>query len=175
MMIMKTKIFYLLMAACVAFTSCDNKNEQPAAATIEIKGIDGFVLDKAQTIHATATTQPKVGVEITAPGKIASLTCQIVSEYPAFSAAALAAMGMTDKFDLVNPGALAPVLTGLGLPNGDAVLGKTSLKVDVSSFIPMITMLYNEAAGSFDVSFVIAVEDEAGTKASSSMMLHVEK
>jgi hypothetical protein len=169
---MKTKILFLLMATAVAFTGC-KKDEQSAA--IEIKGIGGFVLDTPQTIHAAAATQPTVGVEITAPGKIASLSCQIVSEYPAFSAAALAAMGMTDKFDLVNPGALAPVLAQLGLPSGDAVLGKTSLTVNVSPFIPMITMLYSEAAGAFDVSFVIAVEDEAGTKASSSMMLHVEK
>jgi hypothetical protein len=153
-------------------------------ATIEIEGMDGFVLDEWQTIYKQDATQPTVGVEMTVPGKIAILTCRIVSEYPAFTPGELAGLGLTDNLNLTYPGDFEATIQALGLPCGSgygstpeqiestAVLGKTSLAVDISGFLPLITMLYDDTP--FDVEFVMTVEDEAGETASRSIMLHVE-
>jgi hypothetical protein len=158
--------------------------DDTVAATIEIEGMDGFKLDEWQTIYKNDPTQPTVGVEMTVPGKIALLTCRIVSEYPAFTPEELSGLGLTDNLNLTYPGDYEAIIQGLGLPCGSgygsspaqiestAVLGKTSLAVDISGFLPLITMLYTGTP--FDVEFVMTVQDEAGETASRSIMLHVE-
>jgi hypothetical protein len=161
--------------------------DDSAPATIVISGLDGFVLDVPQIIYTTDATQPTVGVEMTVPGKIALLTCEIVSEFPAFTPQGLQDVGLTNKLNLTYPGDFEAAIQGLGLPCGagygataedierTAVLGKTSLTVDVSGFLPLIMALYDDSYGPFDVEFVMTVEDELGESASRSIMLHVEK
>lgn len=48
-------------------------------------------------------------------------------------------IGLTQTFDLVNPGQYSDALAGLGFPVGSDVLGQTSVKFDISTFVPLLT------------------------------------
>lgn len=166
-------------------------------ATIVIEGMDGFILNEPQTLYNTGTNPTVVGVLMQVPNKIAELSCLIVSEFPAFTREGLEDLHLTDDLNLAYPGQYASAIQGLGLPCGEGydiayvkeevdepdpvevektrVLGKTELNVDISMFVPLITMLYDPDLGDFDVNFVLTVKDELGEEASSTIMFHVVK
>lgn len=71
----------------------------------------------------------------------------------------LAGVGLASHLDLVNPGALADPLSGLGFPVGDAVTGKTDLDFGLTGFMPMLAILGDGEIHSFE----LIVTDASGT------------
>lgn len=69
----------------------------------------------------------------------------------------LESVGLESEFDLDNPGSLEGSLTNLGLPVGDAVVGKTDVEFNITNFMPLLNML-----GAGDHRFVLTVTDMDG-------------
>ncbi len=80
----------------------------------------------------------------------------------------LATIGLTDNFDLAEPGDLVEGLTSLGFPYGDKVKGQTSVTFDITQFIPMLTLL-----GEGESNFILTAEDESGYKKTQKLTFKV--
>jgi hypothetical protein len=156
----------------------DVNDVEATPATLKLKFVDDtpyvtivgreFDIDEAQTILVSAKDDTSVAVDIAALKGIENLFVEITSTSDAFSGA-LAAIGLSEKFDLANPGALATALTGLQLPNGEAVKGKTELEFNLTSFIPMLFGFIEQ--GDFDASFKLTVADAAGHEMEKTLTL----
>ena len=79
----------------------------------------------------------------------------------------LQGLGLSTHMDLVNPGSFEGPLTNLGFPTGSAVAGKKSLTFDISSFMPMLTVL-----GPGNSDFKLTVIDASGS-GSKTIQLYV--
>ncbi len=107
----------------------------------------------AQNIVSAGMT---ADVDITAENKIAGLSVDIVSDQ--LTPEVLKAVNLSDHLDLVNPGDLEAGITSLGFPVKGDVAGKTSMKVDISEFMPML-MIYQGTH-----KFILSVTDSKGAE-----------
>lgn len=73
---------------------------------------------------------------------------------------------LSDKLDLVNPGALEEKLKGLGLPVGAEVLNQKAVRFDISGFMPLLGLL-----GEGTHKFTLTVSDSNGST-SKTLQLH---
>lgn len=105
-------------------------------------------------------------VDIKAPNGLAHLWVTIVSD--GLTPEVLAEVGLTDKFDLAYPGEYDEALQGLGFPTGDAVIGQTDLKFDISEFIPLLPLFPGAH------NFVLDVEDAKGNKVTVTLKFYAE-
>lgn len=105
-------------------------------------------------------------VDIKAPNGLAHLWVTIVSD--GLTPEVLAEVGLTDKFDLAYPGEYDEALQGLGFPTGDAVIGQTDLKFDISEFIPLLPLFPGAH------NFVLDVEDAKGNKITVTLKFYAE-
>lgn len=78
----------------------------------------------------------------------------------------LSQVDLSDKLDLVNPGALKDKISGLGLPVGDEVKGKNDLDFDISGFMGLLCLL-----GEGNHEFILKVTDSKGT-VQATLKLH---
>ena len=111
------------------------------------------------------TAVPEVKFTVTSQTGITGFTVDINST--TLTAEELASLGLSTHMDLVNPGDFAGPLGNLGFPTGSDVEGKKELTFDISSFMPMLTVL---GAGNSD--FTLTVED-AGGQNSKTIQLYV--
>lgn len=111
------------------------------------------------------TADPEVKITVTSQTGITGFTVDINST--TLTAEELASLGLSTHMDLVNPGDFAGPLGNLGFPTGSDVEGKKELTFDISSFMPMLTVL---GAGNSD--FTLTVED-AGGQNSKTIQLYV--
>ncbi len=162
----------------VTITAKDAKNVTKTE-TAKMKFVDDleyvFITGADEPIEITpaeALGGIEVVVGINAPLTIENLIVEISSTSQAFTAG-LAVMHLDTAIDLANPGPLADVLTPIGLPNGDAVKGKSAVNFDISEFIPM---LYGIAAGAgeteFSATFSLTVKDPAGHELTKDLELN---
>lgn len=122
------------------------------SATIDLEGVN----------KVADFTDKDAKVEITAKDGIANLKVEIVA-VPDFQAA-LADFGLDKPFDLAYPGDLAEGLAGLGLPTGDAVIGKNAVTFDITQFVPMLSAFPGRN------TFNLTVVDQKGVEKSISMI-----
>ncbi|MDE6541953.1 MAG: hypothetical protein K2L74_08065, partial [Muribaculaceae bacterium] len=73
-------------------------------------------------------------------------------------------VGLAKEFDLANPGQFAEGLTGLGLPNGADVKGKTEVTFDITGFMTLLC-IYPDAIS----KFIITLTDNTGASAEQSI------
>lgn len=95
-----------------------------------------------------------LNVHSSAEGGITAFTCDIVSEK--LTAEELEDMGLSKHLDLVNPGASAEPLSGLGFPVN--VGGQHDVKLDLTGFLGLM-----KALGQCKHEFVITVADANGS------------
>ncbi len=127
---------------------------------------DGFDI-KNQTIdvsEASFANPMVIKVNINASKGIANLHVTIIST--TLTPSELAGVGLSDQFDLANPGELRESLSGLGFPVGEQVVGQTSVLFDITNFTPLIPAL---GAGSHQ--FVIRVVDLEGNETTEILKL----
>ena len=138
-------------------------SEQPSATapTITSTTID---LSTSNVVTATST----VDVDVLAPGKIAKFNVKIQMSDGNGGVLDLSQVGLANEFDLCNPGQYKEGLTGLQLPVENEVKGQSSMKFDISGFMPMLVIY------SGDHIFDIEVVDELGQSAKVTLKLKVE-
>ncbi len=78
----------------------------------------------------------------------------------------LESVGLTDSFDLAEPGALEAGLKGFGFPTGDAVVGQTELPFDITDFTSLLG--FNGAANH---NFIIRLVDQNGLEATETLKI----
>lgn len=78
----------------------------------------------------------------------------------------LESVGLTDSFDLAEPGALEAGLKGFGFPTGDAVVGQTELLFDITDFTSLLG--FNGAANH---NFIIRLVDQNGLEATETLKI----
>jgi len=123
--------------------------------------LEGYDID----VRHTLAEGMQVKLDITAAAGISVFTVTIVSD--TLTPAELAGVGLTDSFDLINPGDLKDKLEGLGFPTGDAVKNKTTVPLSITDFVPLLMM-----TGAGDHDFVLHIEDNAGNAIDKTLMLH---
>jgi hypothetical protein len=164
--------FAALGFAALAFSGCDPEPKvDPDSLKVTITG-DGIGGTPLEIKESEAGTVP-VKVTILAPQAIENFKVQIFTENPVFMGG-LTGMGLNGEFDLANPGPLADALSSplVGLPNGDAVKGKTELEFDITAFIPMIFQVTGMAGGGdLNVDFKLTVTDKANKTESATIKL----
>lgn len=111
------------------------------------------------------TADPEVKITVTSQTGITGFTVDINST--TLTAEELSSLGLSTHMDLVNPGEFAGPLSNLGFPTGSNVNGKKELTFDISSFMPMLTIL-----GSGNSDFTLTVED-AGGQNTKTIQLYV--
>lgn len=78
-------------------------------------------------------------------------------------------VGLNSHLDLVNPGEQKQGLIDLGLPWGDQVKGQNNLKMDISQFVPLLSLL-----GPGTHKFEIKVISSSGQSAIKTLTLVTE-
>lgn len=78
----------------------------------------------------------------------------------------LESVGLTDRFDLAEPGALEAGLKGLGFPTGDAVMGQTELPFDITDFTSLLGIY-----GAANHNFIIRLVDQIGLEATETLKI----
>lgn len=78
----------------------------------------------------------------------------------------LESVGLTDSFDLAEPGALEAGLKGLGFPTGDAVMGQTELLFDITDFTSLLGIY-----GAANHNFIIRLVDQIGLEATETLKI----
>jgi hypothetical protein len=119
-------------------------------------------LSKANVV----TSASKVDVDVSAPNGIKTFVVEIISDQ--LTPELLQSVGLTNKFDLCNPGTYEEALKGLNLPVGSDVQNKTSLKFDISGFMPML-VIYKGTH-----KFKIDVTDNKGLTGTATITLTVQ-
>lgn len=108
---------------------------------------------------------PEVKITVTSQTGIVGFSVDINST--TLTPEELQGLGLSTHMDLVNPGSFEGPLTNLGFPTGSAVAGKKSLTFDISSFMPMLTVL-----GPGNSDFKLTVIDASGS-VSKTIQLYV--
>lgn len=133
------KIFSLMAAACavMAFASCEKDNggngedvTDPNQPVMTWKENPNFETTELQT-------EMDVVISISAPAGIETFVVDVDSD--ALEPIISVVNNGSSTMDLVNPPAgLSSILSGVGLPTGDALKGQTSVTLDLSNLVPMI-------------------------------------
>lgn len=125
--------------------------------------VDGDI-DRTQEIEESMS----VRISVEAPGAIAGFTVRIDS--PALTPEILAAVGLAQTLDLVNPGEMAAGLTELKFPVGDAVSGQTAVSFDISTLVPLIARIYTQTS---DHKFTLTVTDAKEQTTAKVLTFHL--
>lgn len=144
---------------------------------ISVDGIvwDGYDIKKRYTVDGDL----KIKIVMTAGKGISELWVEIAGRLG--EPDGMKAIGMPNKFNLVDPGfkidpstgeftdeELGVALNGLGFPTGEDVAGKKSLTFDITGFMSMM--------GSFkgDTDFVVTMKDSEGTVFEERVMVTIK-
>lgn len=119
-----------------------------------VEAVAPITFDAPNVVDGSSTVQ--INVHSDAEGGIQEFKVIIISDI--LTPDELAAVGLTDVLDLVNPGQYKDALIGLGLPVEDEVKGQTDRLLDISQFMGLLGML---GSGSHD--FKLTVGDANGT------------
>lgn len=138
------------------------KPDDPADDNIVIAGQGDFNINEVNVPEDGKT----YAVDITSKLPLAHIYVRIDSQ--TLPPEELAGIGLTDYFDLAEPGDLVEGLTSLGFPYGDKVKGQTSVTFDISQFIPMLNIL-----GTGESNFILTVEDESGNSKTQTLTFKV--
>lgn len=84
----------------------------------------------------------KADVDINSQNGVKTFVVNIISD--TLTPDLLQDVGLSDTFDLANPGTLKEGLEGLGFPTGSEVVGKTYLKFDISGFMSLLKIYKGE-------------------------------
>ena len=103
-------------------------------------------------------------VTLTAPNGIAHVYVTIDSE--TLTKEVLEGVGLTDSFDLAEPGALEEGLNSLGFPTGDAVVGQTDLLFDITDFTSLLGIY-----GVANHNFIIRLVDQNGLEVTETLKI----
>ena len=137
----------------------DNNNDDDTGGLPSVTG-DG--------INSPATfkkgSSGTVVVNIAAPNGLKNLKVRIDS--PLLPPDELEGIGLKSEFDLSDPGNLDEALKGLGFPTGDKVKGQTSVKFDISKFVPLLGIL-----GTGTSKFHLTVVDTKGNTVSKTITI----
>lgn len=136
--------------------------EDPDGETSETPTITGDGIDTPATFKKGASGT--VVVNIKAPNGLTNLNVRIDS--PLLPPDELEGIGLKSEFDLANPGDLEDALKGLGFPTGNEVEGKTSVKFDISQFVPLLGAL-----GTGTSKFHLAVTDSKGNTVNKTITI----
>ena len=101
------------------------------------------------------TGSMSVKVKVDSETGITAFTVDIKSD--TLTPEVLSGVGLTDHLDLVNPGAYAEALSGLGFPVNVGGM-KDVPEFDISGLVPLLGAL-----GSGDHRFILTVSDAGGT------------
>ena len=105
-----------------------------------------------------------VVVNIEAENGFSNLKVKIDSE--TLTPELLEEVGLASEFDLAYPGDLRTGLESLGFPVGDQVLGKTTLKFDITKFTPLLG-----SYGPATHKFIITAIDQSGNSVEKTLTL----
>ena len=124
-----------------------------------------FDINKAQKTSELST----VIVLVSCPEgeTVTGMTVDIKS--PTLTPEELINVGLNSHLDLVNPGEQKQGLIDLGLPWGDQVKGQNNLKMDISQFVPLLSLL-----GPGTHKFEIKVISSSGQSAIKTLTLVTE-
>ena len=103
-------------------------------------------------------------VTLTAPNGIAHVYVTIDSN--TLTKEVLESVGLTNSFDLAEPGALEAGLNGLGFPTGDAVVGQTELPFDITDFTSLLGL-----PGAENHNFIIRLVDQNGLEVTETLKI----
>lgn len=78
----------------------------------------------------------------------------------------LESVGLTNSFDLAEPGALEAGLNGLGFPTGDAVVGQPELLFDITDFTSLLGL-----PGAENHNFIIRLVDQNGLEVTETLKI----
>lgn len=130
----------------------DPQPPTPGGDAPTIVGANGLDLDKVHDGNSLSSCV--LLITSSAEDGVQELTCDIDSEK--LTKEELQTVGLDSHLDLVNPGALAEVLSNLGLPVN--VGGQKSVTFDITNFLSLLGSL-----GDGEHHFVVTVKDANGT------------
>lgn len=130
----------------------DPQPPTPGGDAPTIVGANGLDLDKVH--DGSSLSSCVLLITSSAEDGVQELTCDIDSEK--LTKEELQTVGLDSHLDLVNPGALAEVLSNLGLPVN--VGGQKSVTFDITNFLSLLGSL-----GDGEHHFVVTVKDANGT------------
>lgn len=125
--------------------------------TLDLSSVTELTLDNYESIVAL--------IDISAPKGIKELHVKIESDL--LTPEELMGIGLSDEFDLCNPGEFADPLSSLGFPVGDEVLGKTQQPFDITFFLSLLVYFPGNN------NFYITVVDNDGNSVSQGVLFHV--
>ncbi len=136
---------------------------------ITIEGV-GFDVDERMPIPQAEAETTAIVVDINVPEGISSFVVDITSTSPHFNAA-VEDIQFAGGFDIANPESqeLADGLETLGLPHGNQVKGQTSMRFDITSFVPLLFIYVPN--GDYDADFKLTVTDSKGNVITKTIMV----
>lgn len=142
----------------------DNNSEKPSIVgnSYEVDG-QGFDISK-DVLDIPSGVSTIVKVDINAPKGISHVKVEIISDV--LTPEELESVGLTDKFDLAEPGEYETALSRLGFPVKDEVIGQTYLLFDITQFTGLLA---NLDAG--EHNFKITVVDSEGNEKTETLKL----
>lgn len=155
---------YTTLTIVVSHTGGGGSDEGPSVIWSDGKG---GTTDFGVRHEVTEAGLPVI-IDITSETGITGLMVRIKSDM--LTGDILTELNLAEEMDLINPAsdAMNEALKGLGFPTKDEVSGATSLKIDITNFMPA---LYGVAPGNTD--FELTISDASGTTV-KSIMLHVD-
>ena len=174
-----TKLKLVIVATCTVIekgftnreeeeTIIDPNPPTPSGKAPTIVG-DGFDIDESLDVPIKRDEGGNlvgitVVVNIEAENGFSNLKVKIDSE--TLTPELLEEVGLASEFDLAYPGDLRTGLESLGFPVGDQVLGKTTLKFDITKFTPLLG-----SYGPATHKFIITAIDQSGNSVEKTLTL----
>ena len=174
-----TKLKLVIVATCTVIekgftnreeeeTIIDPNPPTPSGKVPTIVG-DGFDIDESLDVPIKRDEGGNligitVVVNIEAENGFSNLKVKIDSE--TLTPELLEEVGLASEFDLAYPGDLRTGLESLGFPVGDQVLGKTTLKFDITKFTPLLG-----SYGPATHKFIITAIDQSGNSVEKTLTL----
>lgn len=134
----------------------------PVTDTISFTS-ENLNLEGSNDIDALQEAGLSAVVNIKSEKGFAKLDVKIISNF--LTKDMLEGVGLTDQFDLCNPGQYAEGIAGLGFPTAETLASATEVDFDITGFLPLIF-----EAG--DHKFNITVVDKEGNEKSFTLLMH---
>ena len=166
------KIFSLMAAACavMAFASCEKDN----GGSSETDPNQPVMTWEANPKFETTELQSEMDVviSISAPAGIETFVVDVDSD--ALEPIISVVNNGSSTMDLVNPPAgLSGILSGVGLPTGDALKGQTSVTLDLSNLVPLIiTVGESNLKPDSNHTFTLSLSDADGRTLQQPVTFH---
>ena len=166
------KIFNLMAVACavMAFASCEKDN----GGSSETDPNQPVMTWEANPKFETTELQSEMDVviSISAPAGIETFVVDIDSD--ALEPIISVVNNGSSTMDLVNPPAgLSGILSGVGLPTGDALKGQTSVTLDLSNLVPLIiTVGESNLKPDSNHTFTLSLSDADGRTLQQPVTFH---